>query len=93
MRVPLQRVTPNLTRRRRPFKRYGLLPLGGRSVVIKLSDGTVWVLASTPPDDTTRKEIDSLGTVAYIISPNSNHHFFLGKSASQGPLERMTILP
>ena len=68
-----------LTRRCSPFKRFGFLPLGGRSVAIKLSDGTVWVLASTPPDDGTRKEIDSLGTVAYVVSPNSEHHFFLGR--------------
>ena len=75
-----QRIASNLTRRCSPFKRFGILPLGGRSVAIKLSDGTVWVLASTPPDDQTRKEIDSLGTVTYIVSPNSEHHFFLGRS-------------
>ncbi len=74
----------NLTRRCSPFRRFGFLPLGGRSVAIKLSDGTVWVLASTPPDDQTRKEIDSLGTVTYIVSPNTDHHFFLGWSAFPG---------
>jgi len=72
-----RKITDDLWIFSRPFKRFGILPLGGRSVAIKLSDGTVWVLASTPPDDQTRKEIDSLGTVTYIVSPNTDHHFFL----------------
>ena len=86
MRVPSQQKASSLTGRCSPFKRLGSPPLGGRSVAIKLSDGAVWVLASTPPDHKTRKEIDSLGTVAYIVSPNSNHQFFLGRSAFQESL-------
>lgn len=38
----------------RPFVRFHILPLGGRSVAVKLSTGGVWVLASTPPTEETR---------------------------------------
>ena len=58
--------------------RFHVLPLGGRSVAVKLSTGGVWVLASTPPTEETRKAIDGLGPVEYIVSPNLDHHWFLG---------------
>jgi hypothetical protein len=82
----------------RPFTRFGILPLGGRSVAVKLSHGGVWVLASTPPTEETKAAIDGLGLVcfrlhsldflipyyspvSYIVSPNTDHHWFLGTSA------------
>lgn len=62
----------------RPFVRFHVLPLGGRSIAVRLSNGGVWVLASTPPTEETKKHIDALGPVAYIVSPNTDHHWFLG---------------
>ena len=55
----------------RPFSRFGLVPIGGRSTAIKLKAGGVWVLASTPLDADTKTRIDALGPVkyAYIIHP------------------------
>lgn len=47
----------------RPFARLGLFPMGGRSTAIKLKMGGVWVLASTPLTEETRKKIDELGEV------------------------------
>ncbi|KAF9239306.1 hypothetical protein BU15DRAFT_74724 [Melanogaster broomeanus] len=61
----------------RPFARYGVIRVGGRSTAIKLKDGGVWVLASTPLDDETRTKINELGNVRYIINPDAVHHLFL----------------
>lgn len=47
----------------RPFSRFGILPIGGRSTAAKLSDGSVWVLASTPLDEPTKTAIAELGEV------------------------------
>ncbi|KAI9611473.1 hypothetical protein H4Q26_008423 [Puccinia striiformis f. sp. tritici PST-130] len=47
----------------KPFKRMGIVPIGGRSTAIKLSDSSVWLLASTPLTDETRQQIDQLGPV------------------------------
>ncbi|KAI5996487.1 hypothetical protein F5J12DRAFT_922376 [Pisolithus orientalis] len=63
----------------RPFARYGVLPMGGRSTAIKLSDGGVWVLASTPLSEETKRKIDELGQVKYIINADAVHHLFLGE--------------
>lgn len=50
----------------RPFSRFGLVPIGGRSTAVKLSDGGVWVLASTPLTEETKKTLDNLGPVKYV---------------------------
>ena len=51
----------------RPFSRFGLVPIGGRSTAIKLKAGGVWVLASTPLDTETKTRIDALGPVKYAL--------------------------
>jgi len=61
----------------RPFARYGVFPMGGRSTAIKLKDGGVWVLASTTLDAETKAKINELGNVKYIINPDAVHHLFL----------------
>ena len=47
----------------RPFKRFDLIPFGGRSTAIKLRNGDVWVLASTPLNDVTKAKLSELGPV------------------------------
>jgi len=76
--VKARKVTDDIWIFSRPFTRFGILPLGGRSVAVKLSNGGVWVLASTPPTEETKAAIDGLGSVAYLLSPNLDHHWFLG---------------
>lgn len=51
-----------------PFKRFGLIPVGGRSTAIKLESGDVWVLASTALCDETRAKLDEMGPVKYACS-------------------------
>ncbi|KZV76834.1 hypothetical protein PENSPDRAFT_597855 [Peniophora sp. CONT] len=63
----------------RPFLRHNFLAIGGRSTAIKLSNGGVWILASTTLDEPTRKAIDALGPVHYLIGADSVHYMFLGE--------------
>ena len=49
-----------------PFSRFGIVPIGGRSTAVRLRDGTVWVLASTPLDEPTKAKIESMGNVGYV---------------------------
>lgn len=56
-----------------PFFRYSVLPVGGRSTAIKLSQSPsatsknkksdVWILASTPLNQVTKDKLDELGEV------------------------------
>jgi len=63
----------------KPFSRFGVIPFGGRSTAIKLSDGGVWVLASTPLEAETKAKIDELGPVKFIVGPDEGHHLYLGE--------------
>ena len=62
----------------RPFLRYGFIPIGGRSTAIKLQNGDVWVLASTPLTESTRQTLDKLGPVKYIVGGDIEHTLYLG---------------
>ncbi|KAG8811434.1 hypothetical protein FRC17_002455 [Serendipita sp. 399] len=73
----------------RPFTRFGILPLGGRSVAVRLHNGSVLVVASTPPTEETQKAINSLGTVAYVVSLNEDHHWFLGPFKEAYPAAKL----
>ena len=48
---------------RSPFTLLGFFPLGGRSTAIKLSEGGVWLLASTPCSEETKAKLNELGEV------------------------------
>lgn len=61
-----------------PFKRFGVVPVGGRSTVVRLANSDLWVLASTPLDDPTKAQISELGgRVRYIIGPDAVHSLYL----------------
>ncbi|KDQ60122.1 hypothetical protein JAAARDRAFT_32495 [Jaapia argillacea MUCL 33604] len=61
-----------------PFARFGVIPFGGRSTAIKLSNGDVWLLASTPADTQTKEKLNELGPVKYIVGADAVHHLYLG---------------
>lgn len=57
-------ISPNVTTFSVPFSRFGIIPIGGRTTAIRLSgDKGVWVLASTPLDDTTKSKLKEMGEV------------------------------
>ncbi|CAL1708834.1 unnamed protein product [Somion occarium] len=62
-----------------PFKRFGVIPFGGRSTAIQLKDGAVWVLASTPLNEVTKNKLSELGDVRWIIGADAVHYMFLGE--------------
>ncbi|KAJ6614578.1 hypothetical protein B0H10DRAFT_1803078 [Mycena sp. CBHHK59/15] len=75
----IREVTENVWTFSRPFTVGGFLPVGGRSVAIKLSNGGVLLVASTPLDAETKQKVDKLGPVQYIIGSNAAHYLFLGE--------------
>jgi len=80
----IREVAPGVWIFSKPFTRFHILPLGGRSTVVKLSTKTegksdLWVLASTPLINETREKVDELGVPKYLVSPDADHHFFLAE--------------
>lgn len=58
-----------------PFYGY---PYPTRSVVVRLASGRVWVWSPIAYTAALREEIEALGPIAYLVSPNKLHHLFLG---------------
>ncbi|KAJ7054383.1 hypothetical protein C8F01DRAFT_488811 [Mycena amicta] len=85
----LREVASNVWIFSRPFARFGLFPVGGRSTAIKLSNGGVWVLASTPLNQETKAKIDELGPVQYIIGADAVHHLFLSEFKKAYPTAKL----
>ncbi|KAF9069480.1 hypothetical protein BDP27DRAFT_718995 [Rhodocollybia butyracea] len=75
----------------RPFGRYGI-PVGGRSTAVKLQNGGLWLLASTPLDTDTKAKLEELGPVKYIIGADAVHHMFLSDFKKAYP-EAKVIAP
>nr|AXF50747.1 PGM-like protein [Inonotus obliquus] len=77
-----------------PFSRFGIFPVGGRSTAIKLSNGDLWVLASTPLDSLTRAKLDELGgRVKYIIGADAVHNLFLPEFKKAYPNAKLLGVP
>ncbi|KJA26801.1 hypothetical protein HYPSUDRAFT_132423 [Hypholoma sublateritium FD-334 SS-4] len=88
----IREVAPGVVIFSRPFARFGVWPVGGRSTAIKLRSGGVWVLASTPLDAETKAKLQEMGPVKYIVSADAVHHLYLGDFKKEYP-EAKLIAP
>lgn len=52
-------------------------PYPTRSVVIRLEDGSLWVWSPIELTPALEREVNELGRVAHLVSPNKIHHLFL----------------
>lgn len=64
-------------------------PYPTRSVVVRLDAGRLWVWSPIRLDEDLRREIDALGDVAHLVSPNKLHHLFLEPWKSAYPAARL----
>ncbi|KAJ7098312.1 hypothetical protein C8R44DRAFT_717030 [Mycena epipterygia] len=85
----IREVAANVWTFSRPFTRLGILPVGGRSTAIKMTNGGVWVLASTALNPETKAKINELGPVQYIIGADAVHHLFLGEFKKAYPTAKV----
>lgn len=82
--------SPHLTTFSRPFARFGVFPVGGRSTAVQLQEppnkGALWVLASTPLDGPTRDKVKEMGDdVKFIVAPDFVHHLYVKEWADAFP--------
>lgn len=49
-----------------------------RSIIVRLQNGALWVWSPIALTDALKADVDALGTVAHLVSPNPIHHLFLG---------------
>ena len=64
-----------------------------RMVVIRLQDGSLFVWSPTALSSDLTQEVDALGTVRHLVSPNLLHHLFLSEWKSAYPYARLYASP
>jgi len=71
-------VTPNITTLSLPFLRFGLIKVGGRATIVKLTSGALAVFSPVALTPDVTAKLQSLGNnVRYLIAPDLEHHIFL----------------
>ena len=58
-----------------PLK-FGPISLTTRMTVVRLRDGSLWVHSPISPTRELVEELQSLGSVRYVVAPNKSHHLF-----------------
>jgi len=73
-----------------PF--YGF-PYPTRMAVARLSDGAAWIWSPISLTDELAREVEAIGPVRHVVSPNKIHHLFLGEWAKRWPEARIYAPP
>lgn len=64
-----------------------------RMAVIRLQDGGLFVWSPIPLSDALRAEVEALGPVRHLVSPNKLHHFWLAEWNKTYPKARLYAPP
>ena len=64
---------------------FGIVHITVRPLVATLPDGGLWVCSPGPITDRLAAQLESLGPVRHLISPNLYHHLTLGDAARRWP--------
>jgi hypothetical protein len=81
----LEEFAPSLYIAEGPTVSFYGFPYPTRMAVVRLSDGTAWVWSPVAPTAELAREIEALGPVRHIVSPNKIHHLFLAQWAERWP--------
>ncbi|PJE29471.1 hypothetical protein PSM7751_00993 [Pseudooceanicola marinus] len=64
-----------------------------RMAVAQLADGSLWVWSPTPMTDKMRREVDRLGEVRALVSPNHFHERWMAEWAQVCPQAQLYMAP
>jgi hypothetical protein len=70
MSAKVRQVTESIWTFSRPFLRSNLFKIGGRATAVRLSNGDVFLVSPTQPDETTKATLDKIGKVKYLVAPD-----------------------
>lgn len=68
-------------------------PYTHREVVIRLNDNSLLVISPIELTSELRNDLDRLGTVKYLVSPNHLHHLYLGQWQQAYPNTKLYASP
>ncbi|MAS07275.1 MAG: DUF4336 domain-containing protein [Ahrensia sp.] len=68
-------------------------PFPTRMTIVRLPDGGLWLHSPTSPDEALIGQIEALGPVRHLVSPNLIHHVSIGAWAKRFPDARVWASP
>lgn len=89
----LKEFAPSLYVAEGPIVSFYGFPYPTRMAVVRLSGGDTWVWSPVALTDELRREVDAIGPVRFIVSPNKIHHLFLEEWTRQWPSARLYAPP
>jgi len=72
----LEQLDENLWIASQPLKYMGVMPVGARMSVVRLSNQDVTVIAPIALSEEIKEQINAIGQVKHIIAPNLYHYFY-----------------
>ncbi len=76
-----------------PVVPFHSFPFPTRMVVIRLADGQLFIWSPIALTPELRVEVDALGPVAHLVSPNKIHHLYMGDWEKTYPAARLYASP
>jgi hypothetical protein len=73
--------------------RFGGMDLFGRTTIIRLDNGDLIVHDPCVIDESTKRQIDKIGIVKYIIAPGTYHHLFVTEFQKKYPNAETFLCP
>jgi len=89
----LQAFAPSLYVADGPAVSFFGFPYPTRMAVARLRDGNVWIWSPVALTEELADEVQAIGPVRYIVSPNKLHHLFLPQWANRWPDARLYAPP
>ncbi|WP_246007462.1 DUF4336 domain-containing protein [Halomonas nitroreducens] len=68
-------------------------PYPTRSVIVRLPGGALWIWSPVHLTEGLRREVEALGTIAHLVSPNKLHHLSLSDWHAAYPDAKLWGLP
>ncbi|KAI0130204.1 hypothetical protein BJ170DRAFT_681667 [Xylariales sp. AK1849] len=79
-------ITPNVVTLSVPFARFGVVHVGGRGTIVRLTSGALAVISPVALTPEVKAKVAGLGgNVAYLIAPDFEHHIFISEWAREYP--------
>ena len=85
----LQEFAPSLWLADGPTVSFYGFPYPTRMAIVRLAGGDVWVWSPIQLTAALEREVESLGGVQHIVSPNLLHHLYLAEWAARWPAARV----
>jgi hypothetical protein len=72
-------------------QKYAFLEVGTRMTIVRLHDGALLLISPINIDDDLRAQIDTLGPVRYVVSPNLFHHLHIRSALAAYPAAKLFL--